>query len=72
MLHSDINLLMKLLAIRLSEQTTLAKSLVIRNLGAGSGGDPGLRSGKHPCTLRSLCSGLPHPQTARYDFCRYV
>ena len=73
-IHSDINLLMKQLATRLGEQTTLAKSLVMRNSWAGSRGarHPGPGSGKLLCTLRCLCSGLPHPRTARHDFCRYV
>ena len=67
---SDINLLMKQLAIRLGEQNTLAKSLVMRDSGAGTGSarDPGPRCGKLMCMLRSLRAGLPHPQTARYDF----
>ncbi len=51
-MHSNINLLMKLLASRLGEQATLAKSLVMRDSVAGSGGarDPGPRSGKLTCT----------------------
>ena len=73
-MHSDINLLMELLAIRLGGQTTPAKSLVMRDSGAGSvsARDPGPRSGKLMSMLRSLRAGLPHPQTARYDFCRHV
>ncbi len=36
--------------------------------GSGSARDPHILL----CMLRSLRAGLPHPQTARYDFCRYV
>ena len=47
---------------------------LLRDFGAGSGSarDPGSRSDKLLCMFRSLRAGLPHPQTARYDFCRYV
>ncbi len=43
---------------------------LLRDSGAGSGSarDPHILL----CMLRSLRAGLPHPRTARYDFCRYV
>jgi hypothetical protein len=64
-IHSDINLLMKLLAIWLSWQTTPTKPLVMRDSGAGSGGAraPGPRSGKL-CVCSGRCapaSPVPKP-----------
>jgi hypothetical protein len=44
---------------------TCAKWLVIRDSGAGPGG---ARAPHILRMLRALCSGLPHPKAARYDF----
>jgi hypothetical protein len=55
-IHGDINLLMKLLAIWLSWQTTPTKPLVMRDAGSGDARAPGPRNGK-----LCVCSGRCAP-----------
>ena len=68
--HSDINLLMKLLAIPLSAMKHALSGWLCATPGQGRAVLALLTY--LTCMLRALHPVLPYPKAARYDFCRYV